>query len=69
MNDTGTIDIYNVYQAMFYIKNNVKPIDFKVSERDGKNVAFIFNKEETKEVFKLWMDKKPKVYRNMDKEN
>jgi len=61
-----TIDIYNIYQAVFYIKNNLRPIDYKISERDG-NVAFVFNREETKPIFKLWMDKKPKEYKNMDK--
>jgi hypothetical protein len=65
---TKTIDIYNIYQAIFYIRNNVRPIDYKISERDNRNVAFVFDKDETKEVFKMWMDKKPKQYRNMDKD-
>lgn len=58
--DKEDIVIYNVFQAIFYIKNNLRPVDYKISERDG-NVGFVFNREETKPIFKLWMDKKPSV--------
>jgi len=54
--NTESIEIYNIYQFLFYIKHNVFPTGYKTSERDGK-VGFVFKKQETKGVYKLWMSK------------
>lgn len=43
-------------QAIAYIKHNVKPVDVDINEDDI--LVFIFRKEDTKELFKLWRQRK-----------
>lgn len=47
-----TIKIVNFKQACMYVKNGVKPIDICYTDK----LVFIFNKDETTEVFKKWRE-------------
>ena len=48
-----TIVIYYLEQAKFYMKNGVYPIRNIYSEKYDK-VVFVFNLDETKEVWEGW---------------
>lgn len=54
--------IYNIDQCNFYIENGVKPIKCGVNDRT-KKVWLKFVKEDTKEVYLLWL-KRCKDYKN-----
>ena len=47
------VNIVNFKQVALYLKHNVKPIDIKLGYKD--KIIFIFNKEDTKEVFDKWV--------------
>lgn len=51
------IKIYNLQQAIAYMDNSVLPVDIKIGKsREGNPIlVFYFVKEETKEVFDLWV--------------
>lgn len=44
------VNIVNYRQASLYIKNGVKPIDLKYTDR----LVFVFDKNETSKVYDLW---------------
>lgn len=48
--------IVNPRQAKLYIKNRVFPIDLYTSKDNNNNdiIVYIFLKDETQEVYKLW---------------
>lgn len=48
--------IYNIDQCNFYMANGVKPIEGGVNHRT-KRMWLKFIKEETKEVYLLWLEK------------
>ncbi|NMM65539.1 hypothetical protein HBE96_23460 [Clostridium sp. P21] len=50
--------IYNLQQAYFYIQNGVLPLDPPAINHNTNKVYFTFNNEKTKEVYKLWCDRK-----------
>lgn len=47
-----TVKIVNKFQVVLYMKHGVKPIDIELGEDD--KMLYIFDKEETKEVWELW---------------
>lgn len=47
-----TVKILNPLQFKFYLKHGVKPVDLKIGFND--KVVYIYNKEETKQVWQLW---------------
>lgn len=52
------IRIYNLEQAIAYMNNSVLPVDIKIGkDRDGERsiLVFYFVKEETKDVYDLWL--------------
>lgn len=58
-----TIKILNIYQAIFYMENEIYPVDIGISE-DRKNgrkcLVFYFIRSETKDVFDRWCKNKEK---------
>ena len=53
----STIKILNIYQAIFYMEQNIYPVDIKISEDrklGRKCLVFYFIREETKEAFDIW---------------
>ena len=48
----GTVKIVNPVQVAFYLKHKVKPIDLEVGFEN--KLIFIFNKQETLEVWEAW---------------
>ncbi len=52
--------IVNPKQAKLYIKNKVYPIDLYTSlDNQGNDIiVYIFKKEDTQEVYKLWLSHK-----------
>lgn len=50
----NVVKIVNLKQVGLYIKNGIKPIDIEYTDR----LVFIFNKDETKEVFDKWCNYK-----------
>lgn len=57
------IKIYNLKQSISYMNNNILPVDIKIEKgRDEQPVlVFYFVKEETKEVYELWLNHKLEV--------
>lgn len=55
------VKILNVQQAIFYIEHRVKLMDLVIS-KDRKSekpvLVFIFNKEDTREAYDLWCNRK-----------
>jgi hypothetical protein len=51
--------IYNLEQAYFYIENKVRPILPPKLHNKTNHIFFIFNTEETEEVYKLWCEQVP----------
>ncbi|MCC3866976.1 hypothetical protein [Terrisporobacter mayombei] len=49
--------IYNPEQARFYISNGIMPVRVDV-HRQTKKMFFIFNYDETKEVYLQWLNRK-----------
>lgn len=52
------VRIYNLGQSMAYMNNGVLPVDIKIGkDRDGEKsiLVFYFIKEETKDVYDLWL--------------
>ena len=55
---SDVIRIINVRQAVFYMKNGVKILDFYPSEdfKTGEDVmVFLVNKKDTQEVYQKWL--------------
>jgi hypothetical protein len=56
-NSTESVRIVNQKQQLFYLSNEVYPIDIYTSY-DGKNdrkiIVMIFRKNETKELYQKW---------------
>lgn len=56
-NSTESVRIINQKQQLFYLSNEVYPIDIYTSY-DGKNdrkiIVMIFRKNETKELYQKW---------------
>lgn len=50
MDDKNIIKIVNYKQASMYIKYGIKPIDLYYTD----TLVFIFNRNETKEVYDKW---------------
>ncbi|MBQ4523324.1 MAG: hypothetical protein IJA10_10295 [Lachnospiraceae bacterium] len=53
------VRICNVKQQIFYISNNVYPIDIYTSyddKNDRKIIVMIFEKENTKELYQKWLN-------------
>ena len=51
--------ICNVKQQIFYLSNNVYPIDLYTSyddKNDRKIIVMIFEKKKTKELYKKWLN-------------
>lgn len=48
----NTVKIVNLKQVSVYIQNGVKPIDVQYTNR----LVFIFNKDDTTELFKQWVN-------------
>lgn len=46
------VKLVNMKQVSGYIKYGIQPIRVEVSDR----LVFVFDKQETKEVWKLWLD-------------
>ena len=44
------VKIVNIKQASMYIKNGLKPTDIYYTDK----LVFVFNTDETKEVFEMW---------------
>lgn len=44
------VKIVNIRQASMYIKNGLKPTDIYYTDK----LVFVFNTDETKEVFEMW---------------
>jgi hypothetical protein len=53
---TDTVRILNPMQAGLYIKHGVKPVDLIYTDV----LVFIFKKSETRELHKLWLERKLK---------
>lgn len=57
----STIKILNIYQAIFYIEQDIYPVDIKISidnKLNRKRLVFYFIREETKEAFDIWCKNK-----------
>lgn len=48
------VKIVNGLQATMYISHNVKPIDIFVGY--GNKLVYVFDKKETKEVWRKWLN-------------
>lgn len=57
--------IYNIEQCNFYMTNGVRPVECGINPRT-KRTWLKFIKEETKEVYLLWLEKCEK-YKNSKK--
>lgn len=60
------VRILNVQQSAFYMKNNIFPVDIKISRSkdDTKDVlVFYFIKDETKEAYDAWCRQKEDILR------
>ena len=58
-----TIKILNIYQAIFYMENDIYPVDIMISEDrkiNRKCLVFYFIRTETKEVFDRWCKNREK---------
>ena len=57
------IKIYNLEQAIAYMNNDVLPVDIKIGKSKAEKpiLVFYFIKDETKEVFDLWVNHDLKV--------
>lgn len=56
-----TVKILNIYQSIFYMENNVYPVDIKISEdrKTGKKcLVFYFIRSETREAYDQWCKNK-----------
>ena len=51
--DVDIVRIVNLKQIGVYIKNDIKPIDIYFTDR----LVFVFNKDETGELFERWKNK------------
>lgn len=51
--DVNVVRIVNLKQISTYIKNGIKPIDIYCTDR----LVFVFNKDETGELFERWKNK------------
>ncbi len=49
-----TVKIVNMLQMAKYMKHDVKPIDM-FFDHDTDKVVYVFDKEETKPLFDLWI--------------
>lgn len=47
-----TVKILNLVQSTFYVKHGVKPVDVQIGYED--KLVFVFDKQQTKQVWKLW---------------
>ena len=56
MNEENIVHILNPKQAGLYVKHGVKPIDLIYTD----TLVFVFKREETKELYKLWMKRELK---------
>lgn len=56
-NQDRKIYIYNKDQALFYINNGVFAVDTGTHKK-SKNEFWVFNRQATNSVFKLWMQNK-----------
>lgn len=53
------VRICNVKQQIFYLSNNVYPIDIYTSyddKNDRKIIVMIFEKDKTKQLYKKWLN-------------
>lgn len=60
------VRILNMQQSIFYMKNNVMPVDIRVSRSkdDTKDVlVFYYIKDETKEVYDVWCKQREDISR------
>ena len=48
--------IYNPFQAYFYIKNSLNPLE--MVQLSNKKIAFIFNKRKSNPIFTKWLESK-----------
>lgn len=55
--------ILNIWQAMLYISNNVKPIDEYVSKDSKGNyvIVFVFSKNDSQEVFRKFRNRELEI--------
>ena len=55
-----TVKILNLNQCMYYMQSGYYPVDIKISENDKGNkcLVFYYNKEDTKEIYEDWMNRK-----------
>jgi hypothetical protein len=56
-NSTDCVRIVNQKQQLFYLVNNVYPVDIYTSydeRNDRKIIVMIFRKNETKELYQKW---------------
>lgn len=61
--------IYNIDQCNFYMANGVRPVGCGINKRT-KRIWLKFIKEETKDVYLLWLEKCEEYKRNKgNKEN
>lgn len=49
-----TVKIINIRQIMFYMSKNITPIEVVDETSTTGNYVAIFNKNDTKEVWRLW---------------
>ena len=49
-----TVKIINTRQAMKYIKHGVFPVDFEYVSKPIEGLYFIFDRDESQEVYDLW---------------
>ena len=54
--DKDFVYIYNPEQAYFYIENKVRPRTVGKHDKTG-NIYFKFLRSDTREVFRIWMNK------------
>lgn len=56
-----TIKILNIFQAIFYMEQEIYPVDIKISEDKNtgrKCLVFYFIREETRKAFDIWCKNK-----------
>ena len=50
--------VISLIQAKAYILNGIQPIRVEVDEKANRALIFIFDFEETRELYKLWKERK-----------
>lgn len=53
-NKKGSVNIYNLDQAYFYIRSGLNPIYIGVNHYKKNNIYFKFGIDESKELYEQW---------------